>query len=329
MTIKKLQKNLVQWYLENKRPLPWRESRDPYFIWISEVMLQQTTVQAVIPFFLRFKQRFPTIGSLAQAPLADVLEMWAGLGYYSRARNLHKAAQEIVRLKAFPHRYQDLLPLPGFGDYTSRAVASIAFGEPVGVVDGNVIRVLSRLYGQGFQFWKQDDKKMLQQRSDELCQNADAATVNQALMELGATICTPQSPACTLCPWSAFCKARQQGLTTTLPLKKPKKNLRYIAIEMHLHFKKNQIALVENHNLPFLKKTLMPPLKITQLQKKPKQYQFAHSITHYKIFVTTKKIATRPTHKNLQWYPVHQITKINPTSLLLKALKAESLLPQS
>lgn len=321
MRIETIQSNLIEWYLKNQRPLPWRENKNPYFIWISEVMLQQTTVQAVIPFFLRFKNRFPTVQTLAQAPLADVLEMWAGLGYYSRARNLHKAAQEITRLGRFPQTYQELIVLPGFGDYTARAVSSIAFGEAVGVVDGNVIRILSRLYGQGYESWKREDKKTLQEKADELVQSTDSAIVNQAMMELGATVCTPTSPSCTLCPWLRQCQANKLNLISKLPVKKLKRTPEFIAIEMNLIFNDQHIALIENTDLPFLKQMLLPPMKITKLTQKPKKFHFQHSITHYKIFVTTTTNQSRKKDKTFQWHLVDQIKKVNPSSLLLKALK--------
>src|SRR5690606_28771755 len=136
---------LLRWYAENRRDLPWRKGRDPYRVWISEVMLQQTTVRAVIPYYERFMERFPTVAALAAAPEEQVLNSWAGLGYYSRARNLHRAAKALAELKGFPKTHMELAKLPGFGEYTSRAVSSIAFGEPVGAVDGNLIRVISRL----------------------------------------------------------------------------------------------------------------------------------------------------------------------------------------
>lgn len=321
MAIEKIQNALIEWYLKNQRPLPWRETKNPYFIWISEVMLQQTTVQAVIPFFLRFKNKFPTVKALAQAPLADVLEMWAGLGYYSRARNLHKAAQEIFRLGRFPQTYQELMALPGFGDYTARAVSSIAFGEPVGVVDGNVIRILSRLHGRGYESWKREDKKILQAKADELCRGVDPSIMNQGMMELGATICSPTSPSCPLCPWLRQCQANKLNLISQLPVKKAKRVSEFIAIEMNLIFNGQHIALIENTDLPFLKQTLLPPIKVTKLTQKPQKFHFQHSITHYKIFVTTKTHHSPSKDKTFQWHLVDQIKKVNPSSLLLKALK--------
>ncbi|MFN8943830.1 MAG: A/G-specific adenine glycosylase, partial [Pseudobdellovibrionaceae bacterium] len=144
---------LKTWYLQNQRPLPWRKNQNPYAVWISEVMLQQTTVQAVIPFYERFLKRFPTVKSLADASLDDVYSYWSGLGYYSRARNIHSAAQ-IIAQNGFPQSYQQLMFLPGFGPYTARAVSSISFQENVGVVDGNVIRVISRVFGRNDDWWQ-------------------------------------------------------------------------------------------------------------------------------------------------------------------------------
>lgn len=320
MKISPLQIPLKKWYLENKRSLPWRQTRDPYFIWISEVMLQQTTVQAVIPYFLRFQEAFPTVETLAAAPLDGVLSYWAGLGYYSRARNLHKAAKEIVQLGSFPQSYQKLLELPGFGDYTSRAVSSIAFSESVGVVDGNVIRILTRVFGLEIPWWNTKNRALLQKLSDQLCAGEDSSIMNQAMMELGATLCTPSSPACALCPWLSCCVANKKNLTSKLPLKKEKKSAELIELAMDLVTYKNKIALRESTDLPFLKNTLLPPLKVKKLKTKPKDFHFQHAITHYKIFVKVQKKPLKKLDSQLNWYNTDDISKINPSSLLKKAL---------
>jgi A/G-specific adenine glycosylase len=322
MTSGEASRILSQWYLKNKRQLPWRQHRDPYLIWISEVMLQQTTVQAVIPYYQRFIQKFPNVKALAHAPIEDVIEMWAGLGYYSRARNLHRAAQAISKLNAFPQSYRDLIELPGFGDYTARAVSSIAFDEPAGVVDGNVIRILSRLYGQPFQWWKSADKKTLQDLSDQLAMELTPSIVNQGMMELGATICTPTNPACTLCPWLKLCKARKQNIIEQLPARKPKKAGVMLLLDMELIFYKEQLALIENADLPILKKTLLPPIKYRQISKKPVKFDFQHSITHHQIYVRISTKVLRAPNKNLKWYPISEIAKINPSSLIKKALSS-------
>ena len=184
-------KALEGWFSTNQRDLPWRQTKDPYKIWISEVMLQQTTSAAVIPFFNKFTKRLPTLKKLAYAKDSTVKELWAGLGYYSRARNLHKAAKILTTYKEFPQTYTELIKLPGFGDYTSRSVSSIAFKENVGVIDGNVIRVFSRRFNKPLEWCKTKDKKELQSLADSIVTDKDSSVINQALMELGATICTP------------------------------------------------------------------------------------------------------------------------------------------
>lgn len=312
------------WFIKNKRDLPWRKTRDPYLIWISEVMLQQTTVQAVIPYFEKFKNRFPTVAALASAPLEEVLQAWAGLGYYSRARNLHKAAKALASLPRFPQKADELLALPGFGDYTSRAVSSIAFDEPVGVVDGNVIRILSRLYGQKWEWWKTINKKELQRKADEMVKGHPPSLINQGMMELGATICSPTSPACLLCPWMTICEARKNDLVQELPLKKPKRDNVIVHLKMSLVTCGSYLALRQEPSLPFLKDTLMPPTVFTPLNKKPKYYDFTHSITHYQIYVSVQKEHVKSRSPRYSWLHYDDITRINPSSLLQKALKAVS-----
>lgn len=221
--IKAEAKTLESWFTENSRPLPWRETKDPYSIWISEIMLQQTTVKAVIPFYTKFLKRFPNIKELSKARIEDVYQYWAGLGYYSRARNIHKAAQELNQMKSFPKKHYELLKLSGFGDYTARAVSSQAFEEKVGVVDGNVIRVLSRRFGLPVEHWKAKEKKLLQDIADQYAQHATPSQINQAFMELGATICSATNPTCILCPIKKGCVALKEEKTTELPLKKPKR----------------------------------------------------------------------------------------------------------
>jgi A/G-specific adenine glycosylase len=209
-----LRKKLAQWYERNRRDLPWRRTRDPYSIWISEIMLQQTRVAAAIPYYERFLARFPDPPSLARASEDEVLTYWSGLGYYSRARNLRKAAGIIVEQGAFPIDYAAIRELPGIGDYTAAAVASIAFGLPYAVVDGNVRRVVARLTN--------DAASDVQQVANSLLDRKDPGSSNQALMELGALICLPRSPLCDVCPVARQCKAHQEGTQEDLPPKRPK-----------------------------------------------------------------------------------------------------------
>ena len=209
-----LRKKLARWYKDNARDLPWRRSRDPYAIWVSEIMLQQTRVVAAIPYYERFLARFPDAQSLASASETEVLTAWSGLGYYTRARNLRKAAQRIAALGAFPSDYESIRGLPGVGDYTAAAVASIAFGLPHAVVDGNVRRVITRLTG--------DSKADVEGVANRLLDRKHPARSNQALMELGALVCLPRDPACGRCPLGEHCEARRQGTQAELPVKKPR-----------------------------------------------------------------------------------------------------------
>lgn len=315
------QRQLIEWYNENKRVLPWRKNRDPYRIWISEVMLQQTTVAAVIPYYEKFMARFPTVKKLAAASEAEVLEMWAGLGYYSRARNLHKAAQQIVSLKQFPETATKLIELPGFGPYTSSAVASLAFGEKIGVLDGNVIRVLSRFYGLKLNWWENKEKEKLQKLSNELAQTEFNSEINQGLMELGATICTPKNPVCLLCPWKSSCVAFEKNLVSNLPLPKPRSEFEVWGWTLHpLINKKGEILLTPNEVTPFLKKMMFPHGKAEKLKTKPKKFDIKHGVTKYDIYISIETQTKGLKFEPKTWVSLKEIKKINPTSLMTKIL---------
>jgi A/G-specific adenine glycosylase len=210
---------MLAWYEKHRRDLPWRRSHDPYRVWVSEIMLQQTRVAAVIPYYERFLQRFPDAPALAAAPEQDLLAAWAGLGYYSRARNLQKAARQIVELGAFPSDYPTIRSLPGVGDYTAAAIASIAFNLPHAVMDGNVIRVLSRLRAEAGNTRSAVVRERLRMVADRLLDPRRPGDFNQALMELGATVCLPKQPQCSKCPLSRQCAARQLGRQNELPIK--------------------------------------------------------------------------------------------------------------
>jgi A/G-specific adenine glycosylase len=216
---------LLGWFLQFRRDLPWRRTKDPYRIWLSEIMLQQTRVAAAIPYYEKFLERFPNVGALATAPQEAVLRKWAGLGYYSRARNLQKAAQQIVaRHKGkVPRRLDEILALPGIGNYTAAAILSIAFGERFAVLDGNVARVLARLGAIRGDLRKSKRWQKLQKKADMLLDPKSPGDWNQAMMELGATLCTPKSPQCLLCPVAQFCEGRKLGLAELLPEKQKKR----------------------------------------------------------------------------------------------------------
>jgi len=217
---------LLSWYRKNRRALPWRENKDPYRIWISEIMLQQTRVEAVKPYFFRFMEHFPTVSALAEAPEEELLKCWEGLGYYSRARNLKKAA-EILKVKhggRIPASYEEILKLPGIGSYTAGAIASIAFELPVPAVDGNVLRVLSRVTGSRDDILKQSTKRRMEALVAGVLKEGSAGDFNQALIETGATVCVPNgAPLCADCPFFTVCAARLQGLIGEIPVKTPKK----------------------------------------------------------------------------------------------------------
>lgn len=213
MYIPSIRRALTRWYESAKRDLPWRRTRDPYAIWISEIMLQQTRVAAVIPYYERFLIAFPNAAALARASETQVLAMWSGLGYYSRARNLQKAAKQIAA-SDFPADHASIHELAGVGDYTAAAVASIAFGLPHAAVDGNVRRVIVRLLN--------DDAADVQKQANALLDRRDPGRWNQALMELGATICLPRDPQCGACPLVRQCEAHRQGTQSELPSKRIK-----------------------------------------------------------------------------------------------------------
>ncbi|MBV8208032.1 MAG: A/G-specific adenine glycosylase [Acidobacteria bacterium] len=191
---------LLGWYEGNRRSLPWRETGDPYRIWVSEIMLQQTRVAAARPFYEEFLRRFPTVSALARAPLRAVLAAWSGLGYYRRARMLHAAAKQLTRLPQFPRSSVELEQLPGIGAYTAAAIASIAFGEPCAAVDGNVERVVARLAGRSI------SRKQAGRAAQRLVSPSRPGDFNQAMMDLGAAICTPRAPQCAACPVRSFCR---------------------------------------------------------------------------------------------------------------------------
>jgi A/G-specific adenine glycosylase len=218
-------KRLLGWFRQFQRDLPWRRTKDPYRIWLSEIMLQQTRVAAAIPYYERFLERLPNIQTLAAAPQEEVLRFWSGLGYYSRARNLQKAAQQIVAKHGgqFPARVDDVLALPGIGNYTAAAILSIAFGEKHAVLDGNVARVLARLGAVRGGLRESQRWKELQKSADTYLDPKVPGDWNQAMMELGATLCTPKSPRCLLCPVIQFCEGRKLGIAESLPEKRKKR----------------------------------------------------------------------------------------------------------
>ena len=231
-TLKKFRRSLLTWFAARRRDLPWRKTKDSYRIWLSEIMLQQTRVAAVIPYYENFLARFPDVQSLARARAEAVLSHWAGLGYYSRARNLHSAAGEIVANHGgnFPNEHEAALALPGIGRYTAAAVLSIAYDKPLAVLDGNVARVLARLGALRGDLRAPSTWQKLESTAQDLLAQKSPGDWNQAMMELGATVCTPKSPKCGECPIATWCRARKLGIAEQLPEARKKRTTVQVTI---------------------------------------------------------------------------------------------------
>jgi A/G-specific adenine glycosylase len=252
-----MRRALLAWFRKTARPLPWRKSKSPYEIWISEVMLQQTQVATVVPYYLRFLTVFPSVRRLAAAPLERVLKLWSGLGYYRRARHLHVAAQKIVREFGgrFPESYEQARSLPGIGDYTARAILSIAYNQPYAVVDGNVARVVSRLAAIAGGVDQSAFRNAVGAELQGLLSRRQPGNFNQAIMELGQTICLPRAPLCSRCPLAGWCRAYSSEATHAYPRPRRRRatELRYLATAVIRHVlraNKSQDAAKRDHGDP-------------------------------------------------------------------------------
>lgn len=245
LPVAQLRRDLRQWYAESGRRLPWRNQDDPYLIWVSEIMLQQTQVKTVIPYYRNWLHQFPDLATLAAADLQDVLKAWQGLGYYARARNLHKAARTIVRQHGgiFPQQLDDVLALPGIGRSTAGGILSAAFNQPVSILDGNVKRVLSRLIALSVPPAKA--LAQLWQLSDTLLDRENPRDFNQALMDLGATLCTPKNPGCLLCPWRTSCKAYNLEKQSEIPMRETRSPLPHKKIGVAVIWNDRQQILID------------------------------------------------------------------------------------
>lgn len=239
-------RRLTEWYRENRRDLPWRRDRDPYHVWVSEIMLQQTRVEAVKGYYQRFMSELPDIGALASADERNLLKLWEGLGYYNRVRNMQKAAKAIVEKSAgrFPSRYEDILNLPGIGEYTAGAVASICFDQKTPAVDGNVLRVMSRLQEDRSDMKSASVKKRIRAYLEGLYPDSGCGDFTQGLIELGALICIPKgAPKCGACPVSDFCVSRERGTAMELPVKSVKKERRKVKKTVLLLYCADKLAV--------------------------------------------------------------------------------------
>ncbi len=304
---------LLEWYDRERRFLPWRADRDPYRVWISEIMLQQTRVAAVVEHYREFLRRFPDVQALARAPESAVLAAWSGLGYYRRARLLHHAARELVgkRRGRFPSAAEDWRSLPGIGRYTSAAIASIAFDEPIAAVDGNVARVLERLNGRPLapgQTWLQAQHLISRDRPGDF---------NQAMMELGATVCVPGLPNCPNCPVAAFCWARGPIMKRQSPSRQKKRKLHYA-----LHCTQAAVFLVQRAKTASLMPGMWELPEITRTSKagsKGKTIRLRHSITttDYEVRVSRMPVA----NNKGKWISKTRLQQIPLTGLARKILR--------
>ena len=306
------QSSLLAWYDAHARDLPWRKDHDPYRVWLSEIMLQQTRVAAVIEHYREFLRRFPTVEKLAMAREASVLAAWSGLGYYRRARMLHAAAKVVVREHGgkFPATAEGLLALPGVGRYTAAAIASIAFGEPVAVVDGNVERVLQRTTGQRLA----GEDSGTQPR--EMLDRARPGDFNQAMMELGATVCTPRAPACLTCPVVDRCATRGELSGTAKPARQKKREIHYA-----LHCREGKVFLVQRPQ----DASLMPGMwELPEIERpyghSKADFVVRHSITvtNFKVYIWRSAASKRVFGR---WIALRRLRKLALTGLAHKILQ--------
>lgn len=328
--LRAIRRVLGAWYRTNKRDLPWRLVRDPYRVWISEIMLQQTRVAAVIPYYERFLARFPDVASLAAADDDTLLSAWAGLGYYSRARNLRAAARQIVERGGFPETHAEILELPGIGPYTAAAVASICFDLPHAVLDGNVMRVLARLTRDDGELRSSQTRARLQEAAQRLLGPANPGEHNQAVMELGATVCVPRDPKCEICPVAKDCRARASGLERKLPVKG--------TMVVPSRMMRTLLVAIRNGNILLWQRArdaamlggfweLPEPHQLPEAEFVTLLHQFSHSITNhlYEFRVMTATVAKAPA--GFRWMPLGQLSDIPLSTVTRKALPALRVLP--
>jgi len=311
-----LVKNLTRWFVKNQRSLPWRMTSDPYSIWVSEVMLQQTQVSTVIPYYEKFLEAFPSLESLAKAPEEKVLKLWAGLGYYSRARNLHKGAQYLVShlQNSFPQQRAEILKVPGIGPYTAGAILSIAFNLKEPLVDGNVERVFSRYFGYSDPIDSVKAKKFFWKKAEELVNlSQEPRLFNQALMELGSLICTKSTPQCGDCPIQKDCTAFQQNLTQDIPRKQKKVKYKEVFLVKLIFENQGRFFLRKNRKTEwwaglwdFPSMELDSPKNwTTKIQKLAESHSPVawKELSHEKHTVTHHKLSVIPLHLKVRKKP--------------------------
>ena len=311
---------LIPWYEAHKRELPWRQDREPYHVWLSEIMLQQTRVEAVKEYYRRFLTTLPTIADLAEAPEEQILKLWEGLGYYNRVRNLQKAAQTICADYAgvFPSEYAQIRSLSGIGDYTAGAIVSICFDAPTPAVDGNVLRVYSRLLADDANIDLQTTKKRITRKLQETYPRKNPGIATQALMELGATVCVPNgAPRCDVCPVAEICQARKQDTWRNLPVRSEKKKRKIVDKTVFILLTEDTVALHKRSTsgllagmweFPNVDAKLDKQAAVTQVtgwQAEPldllMQTSYTHIFSHVEWHMTAYYIRCRKTNKKWKW----------------------------
>ena len=316
-------KALLRWYDTSCRDLPWRTSNDFYRVWLSEIMLQQTRVEAVIPFYLRFLARFPSVRLLAGASQNDVLAMWSGLGYYSRARNLHLAAKRIIA-DGQPKTHDQVLSLPGVGSYTAAAISSIALGLPHAAMDGNVVRVISRVTNDPSESTLPATRRRFAEVTAALLHRRRPGDFNQAMMELGATICVPRSPRCAECPVRIFCRARASGTENELPVRLKRKTVRELNLDLVLLERNGRIFLVQR---PESERRMagfseLPEKRLFPRLRSEKQGEFAHRIVNDRFRITIWKARPPAGLPAGKWRKLEDLADIPLTTVTKKALSS-------
>ena len=315
---------LLAWYRRAHRDLPWRRTEDPYRIWVSEIMLQQTRAQAVIPYYQRFLDRFPTVEALAAATEQDVLALWAGLGYYSRARNLRRAAQQVAASGGFPRDYAAIRALPGIGDYTAAAIASIAFELPHAAVDGNVLRVVARLENDSADIGAPRTRERFRAVVQEWMGRSQPGVFNQALMELGATVCLPANPLCRACPVGGRCRALQAGTVAQLPVKLRKTKPVAIAAVLLLVRRGGRVLLRQieagaRRMAGFWE--LPAPEQLPEARAGKSWGEFRHTITHHHYTFTVRSATVRAPGPDFRWFSAGEMAEIPLGTTARKALR--------
>jgi A/G-specific adenine glycosylase len=324
---------LLAWYRAGHRDLPWRRVSDPYRIWVSEVMLQQTRAQAAIPYYQRFIERFPTIGTLASAGEEEVLTLWSGLGYYARARNLLRAARQVVAAGEFPRDYDGIRALPGVGGSTAAAISSMAFGLPCAVLDGNVLRVVARVENDAADIASPRTRERFGAVAQGWLDPRHPGLFNQALMELGATVCLPGKPRCRVCPVCSLCRARVSGTVLELPVKLRKTEPVRIAGALLLVRNGRRILLRQREagarRMPGFW-DLPAPEDLPGARSGARFGEFRHTITHhhytFTVLAATARRPPGPASPQFRWFRPAALTQIPLSTTARKALKLAGIL---